>query len=276
MRVTVSEIETQETFEMHKSVIGILGSKGGIGATTFAINLACALSMEEKQPERVVLIDGNLQQPDAALMLAAQTEYSLVDLIKRSDAIEKKVFNVCSTNVSGSNGLRLISPPLDGSAAASNTLSEVVGCLPALTNFANTLIIDLPKHLDRHLVTTLDACDYIFVVLEANMASIAAAKRWLSIFEDLGYAQEKVFLVANRLGGKLKFVEQQLFMSFDGLRISSIPNAYSVSEACSIEGVPIVIKHPREAYSKAIKTVAQNFSQHSEKQVQNKISRKSV
>ncbi len=256
MRITMSKSNNEENKASLPSVIGVLGSKGGVGATTFAVNLATALSTDDGQ---VVLLDANLQQPDAALMLAASIEYSLVDLIMRSAAVEKKIFEACSTIIPSSNGLRLITPPMDGSAAASCNLSQVAECLQQVAPFAKTFVVDLPKHLDRHLVTTIDMCGFVLLVVEANMASIAASKRWLANFEDLGYQRDKIIIVANRVGGKLKFVEQQLFMSFDGYKILGIANAYSAIEQCSIEGVPIVLKQPRDSYSKCVKMIARTL-----------------
>jgi len=236
------------------SIIGVLGSKGGVGATTFAINLSTALSLLSKSGS-VVLVDANFQQPDVALMLAAKTDYSLIDLLQKP-AIERKVFEACSMRIADSNDLRILSAPLDGSAQGRTNLTEVATRLPQLANFADLILIDLPKNLDRHLVTTLDACDYVVLVAEATVASIAATRRLVAICAELGYPQEKILVVANRCGGKLKFVEQQLFMSFDGMSIFAVPNAYLLNETCAIEGVPMVINHAKDKYSKAIKTFA--------------------
>src|SRR5580658_8825890 len=42
-------------------VVGVLGAKGGSGATTIAVNLAVAIA---SMRVRTTLIDANLQQPD--------------------------------------------------------------------------------------------------------------------------------------------------------------------------------------------------------------------
>ncbi len=40
-------------------MVAVLGSKGGVGATTFAMNLACAMS---QKGHRTTLVDANFQQ----------------------------------------------------------------------------------------------------------------------------------------------------------------------------------------------------------------------
>jgi pilus assembly protein CpaE len=265
MNFSVTAMNNLTAVSLKKTVIGVLGSKGGVGATTVAINLAAALSLESKQTHNrpFVLLDANLQQPDIALLLGTQPEHTLVDLM-RTDAIEQKVFDACSAVVPGTNGLRIVSAPLDGTAASTTNLSRLAACLPGISAYANGLVIDLPKNLDRHLVTTVDACDIILLVIEANVASIAAAKRWSGFFDQLGYPSEKLCLVANRCGGKLQFIEQQLFKSFDGSTIFSLPNAFSLIETSAIEGVPMVVKHPKEKYSKSMKLLAGQLQRKSE------------
>ncbi len=241
--------------DLQDAVIAVIGSKGGVGGTTLAINLAASLG-QRSSGASVTLVDANLQQPDAALMLACEPQHSVVELFKRAEALENQIIEACRCELSSTSGFRLVTPPLDGSAASENNLSELVKLIPAIGNVSNGIVMDLPKNLDRYLVTMLDLASVIVLVLEPNLASIAAAKRWLAAFEDLDYPDEKVLLVANRLGGKFKFVEEQLFVSFSGYEILRLPNAYSVSESCAIAGAPIVVKYPKDNYSKAMRIVA--------------------
>lgn len=238
------------------AMVAVLGSKGGVGSTTMAINLAAALG-EKITDDAVTLIDANLQQPDAALMLACEPANSVVELFKRAGSLEEQIIDACRCDLNSTSRVKLISAPLDGSAASQNNLSELVKVLEPVASVSNGVVIDAPKNLDRYLVTMLDKATVIVLVLEPNIASIAAAKRWLAAFDDLGYPAARILIAANRLGGKFKFVEEKLFSSFNGYEIVSIPNAYSVSESCSIAGAPIVSKYPKDNYSKAMRVLAE-------------------
>ncbi len=240
---------------LHNAVIAVLGSKGGVGSTTLSINLAAALG-ERISDDAITLVDANLQQPDAALVLACEPQHSVVELFKRAGSLEDQIIEACRCQLSCTATLKLVTPPLDGSAASQNNLSQLVQIIPAIGSMSNGIVIDLPKNLDRYLVSMLDLANVIVLVLEPNLASIAATKRWLAAFDDLGYPRERVLLAANRLGGKFKFVEEKLFNSFPGYEIASVPNAYSVSESCAIAGAPIVVKYPKDSYAKAMRLVA--------------------
>lgn len=233
------------------AIFGVLGCKGGVGATTLAVNLACAFTKGS-----TTLIDTNLQQPDAAIILAQEPEFTLLDLISRNTAIDKQVFEACASLLPGHSQVRLLSPPSDGQCGATISLTSLSACFSSIRPYADRWILDLSKHLDRHLVTLLDQCTHIVLVLEANLTSLAAARRWLTIFDELGYPQEKARIVLNRCGGKLKYLEEQVATVLAHRSITKLPNIYSLSEACSIAGEPIVVKHPRESYSKSVRQLA--------------------
>lgn len=237
-------------------VVGVLGSKGGVGATTLALNLAVACAQSEPA-ESVTLVDANLQQPDVALLLAREPENSLVELVVRADEVNEKMFDACRYEVKGTaKKVGLLSPPLTGEAGVDTSLSMVARCLETINHMSGMWVIDLPNHLDRHLVSMLDRCSVIVLVIEPNLASIAAAKRWLSHFRELGYGKERLLLAVNRAGGKLRLVESRIESAFQDLSLVRIPNAYFMAEECAIEGEPIILKKPKDPYAKAVHSLA--------------------
>ena len=113
-------------------VIGILGAKGGVGATTVSINMAAALASTAAN-KTISLLDANLQQPDAACLLNCTPRYSLLDLARRS-ALDDEVIAACAENIilepaKLARQFRLFSPPLDANLALQVSLAEVVRLL---------------------------------------------------------------------------------------------------------------------------------------------------
>lgn len=235
-------------------VIGIIGSKGGVGATTVAVNLAAALS--QLPGNKTTLLDANMQQPDAALMLAAEPVNSILDLIAKEEQLDEKLFIACRYEVRGGrSSLGLISGPLNGEAGLRTNLSKAAACLRQMRIMSRFWVIDLPKHLDKHLVTMLDACSAVAVVVESNLTSMAAAKRWLEYLNDLGFTKERVVIVVNRAGGKFKHLERE--MEAVGHQLHKIPNDFAAAEECAISGEPIVFRHPRKPYARSITKLAE-------------------
>lgn len=240
-------------------VIGVLGAKGGVGATTISINLAAALAISSSK-ETISLLDANLQQPDAACLLNCNPRYSLLDLTRRSAEallIDTEVIAACAEAIalgpskSGSQ-FRLFSPPLDANQALQISLADVGSLLGTFKELPGICVIDLPRSVNLDLVSMLDLCDCIVLVLEPTVTALAAARRWFDVFQDLGITSDRLVAVLNRSGGKLKEIEKQLSADLNGVQLLRLPNAYEACESASIEGVPVLAKYPRIAFSKAI------------------------
>lgn len=235
-------------------IIGVLGAKGGVGATTASVNLAAALGRNNKN---TTLIDANLQHPDAAIVLGKEHIFSIMELIERAGEVDANMLAACSTPFSDNlPACRLLSPPLDGEAGISTHLSELSECLRTMRQHSAYWVIDLPKHLDRHLVTLMDRCDRIVLVFEASLPSLTAAKRWIKVFKELEYPSERVVFALNRTGGKVKLVEQQLEAVAPFAHLHRIPNAYELCEKSIARCEPAIVTQPRSPYAMAMNKLA--------------------
>ena len=245
------------TLPLSPPVVAVIGAKGGVGATSVAINLAAALAIGGIQ---TTIVDANLQQPDVANMIGKEPEHSYMELLNRNGSLDKQIFEACSASIAGIP-LNLLSPPLDGSAAFKADLSQLAQCLNSVRSYSQFWILDLPRHIDKHLVTITDMSDKILLVFEATVPGVATCRRWLNIFTELGYSKSKIVCVLNRSGSKYTGVEQQLNEYFSEEAIFRIPNASSVAWECSTRGTPIVLAQPNHKYSQAMNKLAQHLSQ---------------
>lgn len=238
-------------------VVGIIGAKGGVGATIFAINLACALGEKKKQS---VLIDCNLQQPDIALTLGLSPRYNLCDLIERRSRLDEKVLAACCERIKyEKQTLEVITPPLDLESSLAAELSVLPECLERIQSLKELIFLDLPKQLDQNLLSLLDRCDRIILVTEPTISSVSGAKRWLSVFNDLDYSRDDIAIAFNRSGKNLKQMEQEAAKALGLKRNWYLPSAYNALEQSCLEGTPLVVSHSKDAYVKSIYKIAEEF-----------------
>jgi pilus assembly protein CpaE len=238
-------------------VIGVLGAKGGVGATTVAINLAAALSSECNGS---TLLDANLQQPDVANILGVDVHYSLLDLLAKQE-FNSEMLDACCNNVPTADSLKVLSVPPNVQTGLHSNLSQVAECLDSVRGLSKSWVVDLPRYLDKHLVEMIDRCSLILVVFEPTIAGVGAARRWLRLLDELEYKQERVQLVINRSGSKLRTVEKEVCNAFNNMTVFKIPNAYEMAEVCTVEGAPAVTKFPSSAYARAIKGMAKQIKE---------------
>jgi MinD superfamily P-loop ATPase len=76
-------------------VIGVTGGKGGVGKTTVAVNLACALA---NRGHAVALVDADVDAPNAAILLGATLENS-IDVTMTVPQIDTATCNSCGACV---------------------------------------------------------------------------------------------------------------------------------------------------------------------------------
>lgn len=231
-------------------IIGVLGVKGGVGATTLAVNLTALFARRSTS----TLIDANLQQPDCALYLALQPQYTLADLLERSEDLDRQIYAACCSDFSGARQAKLISPPLDGISGAGLNLSFLAASLIKLRHFSGSLVVDLPKQIDRNLVQIMDCCDRLVLVFEPTIVSLAALKRWILVLKDLDYPLNNVAFVLNRAGAKPKYVEAQVLDAMASLGVEPVlvPNAYAAAQELAISGETLVKKLPRDPFAKGL------------------------
>ena len=90
----------KESFKEGK-IVNVIGSKGGVGTTTIAVNLAVSLA-EKKSIQSVALVDMNLLFGDIPLFLEIEPKYNwseITNSISRLDDTFLK--NILSVDTSG-------------------------------------------------------------------------------------------------------------------------------------------------------------------------------
>ncbi|MGD9384662.1 MAG: AAA family ATPase, partial [Desulfobacterales bacterium] len=89
-----------ETFKDGK-IINVIGSKGGVGTTTVAVNLAVSLA-EKKDVESVALIDMNLLFGEIPLFLDIDPKYNWSEITKNISRLDSTFLkNILSVDASG-------------------------------------------------------------------------------------------------------------------------------------------------------------------------------
>lgn len=238
-------------------IIGILGAKGGSGATTIAINLSFALSC---QYGLSTLVDAHLQEPDIAVVLGQEPRFTILDLLLRAGDYPREVYEACCVEIH--KHLKLLTPPLLGEAAVHGNLSQLASCLDVIGSYSGRWVVDLPRHLDRHFVNLIDRCHVIVLVFEATLTGVSSARRWLKTLGELGYNQDKIVCVVNRSGSHVMSIEGEVGACFAGYQVFKVPNAFKLSEVCTTYGQPAVIRCPNEPYAKSIKRLATLLSEY--------------
>jgi pilus assembly protein CpaE len=231
------------------TVIAVAGATGGVGATSVAVNVGCALA---SHPENsVALIDLDLSLGDADVFLDTIPDYTLVDVAQNISRLDFTLLKRSLTK--HSSGLYLLPRPIqlqDTSLITPDDLERVIGLLKA--TFSH-LIFDLSKGYSAVDMVAMQAADHVLLVTQLDLPCLRNVVRLLMSMEEIGGMADKIRVVMNRVGlenGQISMKKAQETIGRDIFK--QIPNDYRVMAEVRNNGVPLVEGAPRASLTQAI------------------------
>ncbi len=174
-------------------IVSFVSNKGGVGKSTMAVNVACALAL--RHPDDVLLIDASLQVGMCAMLLDLQPTTSIVDAIRERDRLDVTLLR--NLTLRHASGLRLLAAPADA-LEGSEVDDEAVARILHLARRAFTfVIVDTLPILDNVLMTILDATDTAYVVVQGTAPAVAGIARLLPVLDGFGFPAVRQRLVLN-------------------------------------------------------------------------------
>lgn len=232
-------------------VISILGSRGGVGCTSLAVNLGATLAQDPTNSVALVDLDLALGDADVALDLIA--DYTLTDVVLSVDRIDMQFLKRSLSK--HSSGLSLLPHPVqidDVDLIREDHLQRVIGLLRASYSH---LILDLSKGFTANDRAALRMSDVILLVAQLELSSLRNVVRMLlSLGNDEALAG-KVQIVINGGGDSeisLKKAEETIGKPVFW-QIPSDPRGVADSRN---QGMPLLQLAPRGKVQQAIAGLA--------------------
>ena len=174
-------------------IIVVFNIRGGVGASTLAVNIAGAA---HNYDQRVALIDLDLQLGSLSSMLDGKPlERSLAELVmETSEADQPEITSAIDERA----GLSLIAQDGRIGEIGLVTPDRLPKFLEAVRAQHDLVIIDGVRSFSDHAVTVMDIADTILLVTTQDVPALRSARKVLSLVRRLGYSREKVRLVLNR------------------------------------------------------------------------------
>ena len=142
---------------LQEKVVSVFSSKGGVGKTLLATNLAVVLQQQKELD--VVLVDLDLQFGDADVLLDLSPKITIADAVNELNSLTPD--NIDDYLLSYDNGLHILNSPLRPEEAEMIGGREFEALLDILRERFNYIIIDTPQSFSEPVLTALDNSDLI-------------------------------------------------------------------------------------------------------------------
>ena len=238
-------------------VISIAGASGGVGTTSIAVNLACALA--QKPENGVVMIDLDLSLGDADVFLDMIPDYTLLDVAQNISRLDLALLRKSLTK--HESGVYLLPRPVqleDVETIGPEEFKKVIGLLKA--SFSH-LVIDLSKAYSQLDLAALQSSDHVLLLTQLDLPCLRNVVRLLTSLETYDGVAEKVKIVVNRTGlDRLQISANKAEETIDRQIFWRIPNDYSNVSESRNNGVPLIVQSPKAAITQSIADLAEKLS----------------
>jgi pilus assembly protein CpaE len=254
-RVSRSGAARSGTGSRARSITTLFSTKGGVGTTMVAANLAVSMKAHLGL-DSVALADFDPQSSGAAHLLGLKAEKSIADLV-RAARLDSATLHM--NLLRHSSGLAVLAQPEDLAQIEPISPAQAGGVLDAISAAHDAVVVDAPHSFDEVSLEVLDRSTTIALLVELSIPSIRAARRALEVFDRLHFSDVpgRVKVVVNRYSGTRGFITlDQLFEALQVRAFHTIQNDYRRVFASVNAGRALCLDDPDAQASKDIITLA--------------------
>jgi len=250
-RVHLTEPSVVKDLQRDPQIITVFSTKGGVGKTSIATNLAISLAEETRQ--KVVIMDLDLQFGDVAVMLNIIPKRTITEIIQDINQMDAELLE--GYLISHPTGVKVLPSPTRPEYAELITGSHVEKILGVLKQSYDYIVIDTPHFFHDTTLTALDLSHQILMAVSLDLPTIKNVKLGLEVLDSL-HLKGKVKLILNRssndMGIKYEDMEENLNMKI----ASHIPSDGRTVVSSVNKGDPFVMTHPNTKISESIRELA--------------------
>ena len=251
----------------HARIITVTSGKGGVGKSSFSINLAL---MFRKMGKRAIIFDADFGLANIEVMFGVIPKYTLADLMFKGKELSEIV-------TEGPDGVMFVS---GGSGIArlvnldKEQVKRLVGKLSELDSLADVVIVDTGAGISSSVLEFVAASPEVVLVATPEPTSITdsyALLKALRMFPGFEQDKTKIMLLGNKTNSpkdgvnmyeKLSTVVER-FLQMKIEYVGSVPTDDNVVKAIMKQS-PVTTAYPAAAASKAYKHIMENLTEGSD------------
>ena len=175
-------------------VFTFLGTKGGVGTTTLAVNFASVLAQRKQS---VVAVDLDWTANDVAMQTGGTPQYTLAEVAENLNRMDQALFESLASH--DPLGFYTVGPAdsVEQQGYFSGAMFREFSTF--LIEKYDATVVDGGKNLgDEVVVNACQLSTIVFLVVTQEFASIRNAQRYIGSLVRTGFGQDQIKVVVNR------------------------------------------------------------------------------
>lgn len=237
-------------------VAAVFSAKGGLGATTLAVNLGVCFA-EHAGTKSTLLVELDTRHSDVVTFLDLRPRYSILDVFESMDRMDESLLQ--GLMVKHASGLWVLPGP---SRIERGYLGadQVQAGLDLLRGHFDQVVLDLRHDLDPGTIAALEAADTVLFLTSLNVSALRSGAAALAGFRHLGIDLKKVKVVVMR-DGTGEDVTAKHARETLGLPVYwKTPSEYAPVVASINSGEPVVSAAPRSKFARNVRQLSDLLS----------------
>lgn len=223
---------------VHKGkIINVFGSKGGVGTTTIAVNLAASLATMTNSSS-VALIDMKPVFGDISTILNLETPFSWLEVTKNISRLDSTY--LMSILTKHHSGVYVLPSPVELARDHTMNPQTMATLLRLMRTMFDFIVIDSGQSLDGTSGVVMKNSDTVLLICELSISCIINIKKLQNTFLKFGFPEEdKIQIIVNRFVKNSEISLKDAEESLNKKVMFSIPNAYKITMNAINQGKPI-------------------------------------
>ncbi len=233
-------------------VTSVFSTKGGLGATTLAVNLAVCLV--ERTRGQVLLVELDTRPSDVATFLDFRPTYSVHDALENIARLDESFLQGLLSR--HQSGLLVLPGPLRPDGASLDG-QQVHAMVEILRSHFDHIVLDLRHDLDPGTIAALEASDTVLCLTGPNIAALRSSAAGLLAFRHLGVDVRKVRVVLMREDTGEDVTLKDARQALDVPIFWRVPSDYAAVVSAIDHGRPVVTASPRSKVAVSLRRLSE-------------------
>ena len=164
-------------------IVTVFGTKGGVGKTTVAVNLA--IQTAKTTGKKVVILDLDLQFGDVSVYMNILPKRSIAELVQEKNKLDIDLIETYLVN--HESGVKILPAPMRPEYAEIVNSEYILDLLTILRTRYDYIIIDTPPVFHDTLLGALDMSNQIFLILSMDLPTIKNIKLCVDLLKSLHF-----------------------------------------------------------------------------------------